>query len=351
MSLPTPPQVRPPAPPWPHPHGPTGRPTAPPPATCPAPLGRQVRVLLIDADAPRSQALAQRLQGLGHAVRVGGQADALAQAALRGHDLVLVNPCRGPGADPAASADLWWQLRALRQHAPRLPVVVLHPGADSTDRTLALEMGADAVLDGHEPPRELQARIGALLRHRQPAPASAGGLGWRLDPVTRQAWLPNGRSVALSAAEYRLLRCFVLHAGRTLDRPQLMDLALSADAQQLDRSVDLLVSRLRRRLADAGAPAGCIQTVRGNGYRFLPQGTADDRPNATQASGCPNIPNATDEATGVPRSTHTSPRMSNAQHTRHAALTAGGDHDSTGKALGASRARLPDGAARARTPG
>ncbi|MEK8049496.1 response regulator transcription factor [Ideonella sp. DXS22W] len=246
------------------------------------------RVLVVDPDARMQQWLAQCLRPHGHRVHTTTEAEAIALAPARGFDLVLMSPRATTARDARAGhggGDAWQRLRGLRDAAPRLPVIVLQPHADATDRAVALELGADAVVDGECGPRELRARVSALLRrHREDRlglpPEARGSGGWRLDPARRGVHTPPSapepdaappeRFIPLSPSEFRLLRALMQRPGRPLGRSELLELALGAAHAQRDRSIDLLVSRLRRTLGDDPVSPRLIRTVRGQGYCFLP---------------------------------------------------------------------------------
>jgi two-component system OmpR family response regulator len=161
--------------------------------------------------------------------------------------------------------------RELRAHST-LPVVMLTARGEETDRIVGLEMGADDYLPKPFNPRELLARIKAVLRrsHAVPPaamPAEARRLhfaGWTLELARRQLLSASGVVVPLSGGEYRLLRIFLDRPQRVLSRDQLLELSHGREASPYDRSIDVQVGRLRRRLDDEAA--SLIQTVRGEGY-------------------------------------------------------------------------------------
>ncbi len=167
--------------------------------------------------------------------------------------------------------------RYLREHT-ELPVILLTARSEETDRIVGLEMGADDYLTKPFNPRELLARIKAVLRRTTALPpqrssAMAGQCltfeGWKLDVDRHQLVDPEGVEVSLSTAEYRLLLAFLEHAGRVLSRDQLMDLTLGREADAFDRSIDNHVSRLRRKMdPDARSPR-LIKTIRGGGYQWI----------------------------------------------------------------------------------
>ena len=167
------------------------------------------------------------------------------------------------------------ELRAGRHKA--VPVVMLTARSDETDRIVGLEMGADDYVLKPFAARELLARINAVLRRTRMLPpnlqiSEAGKLltfgDWRLNTVGRHLLDKEGTEVALSGAEYRLLRVFIDHPNRVLNRDQLLNLTQGRDAEFFDRSIDLLVSRLRQRLRDDARDPTYIKTVRSEGYVF-----------------------------------------------------------------------------------
>ena len=148
---------------------------------------------------------------------------------------------------------------------------------DQTDRIIGLEMGADDYVTKPFAARELLARIKAVIRRTRMLPpnlqvteaAQMLAFGrWRLDTTARHLLDPEGTVVALSGAEFRLLRVFLDHANRVLSRDQLLNLTQGRDAELFDRSIDLLVSRLRQRLQDDAREQSYIKTVRSEGYVF-----------------------------------------------------------------------------------
>jgi two-component system OmpR family response regulator len=185
-----------------------------------------------------------------------------------GIDLIVLDIML-PGKDGLA---ICRELRA----ASDVPIIMLTAVAEEIDRIVGLEIGADDYLPKPFNPRELLARIRALLRRSAGAPRrgddSAQALlrfaGWTLDLGRRRLLSPEGALVTLSTGEYELLRAFVEHPQRILTRDQLLDLARGRSPVPFDRSIDVQVSRLRRKIeSDPRAPT-IIATVRGDGYLF-----------------------------------------------------------------------------------
>jgi two-component system OmpR family response regulator len=229
------------------------------------------RILLVDDDADIRDLLTQYLckQGLrASAVADGRQM----RAFLADHtvDLIVLDLML-PGTDGLALC------RELRSGPHGIPVVMLTARGDEADRILGLEMGADDYLTKPFAARELLARIRSVLRRTRALPPNmqvsepsrclAFG-GWQLDTTGRHLTDVSGTQVALSGAEYRLLRVFLDNPQRVLNRDQLLNLTQGRDAELFERSIDLLVSRLRQRMGDGAREPRYIKTVRNEGYVF-----------------------------------------------------------------------------------
>ncbi len=153
------------------------------------------------------------------------------------------------------------------------PILMLTALGEETDRIIGLEIGADDYLPKPFNPRELLARIKAILRrtgNRQPAERIEGRhlkfAGWELDPDRRLLTHDDGREVSLTTAEFRLLQVFLARPRFVLSREQLLDLTSGREAHVFDRTIDNQVSRLRRKIEDDPAHPAIITTVRGGGY-------------------------------------------------------------------------------------
>jgi two-component system OmpR family response regulator len=224
-----------------------------------------VRCLVVDDDEEIRRPLAAFLATFGFAVETAPDGRTMRRLlGAGGHDVVVLDLM----LPDENGLDLCRWLRAER---PGLPVIVLTALGDPASRVVGLELGADDYVAKPFEPRELVARIHAVLRRAQGGgrDASAAAVvrfgGWRFDRVRRQLHARDGVVVALSAAEFRLLSAFVEHAGRVLTREQLLDLTRAPGLDVSDRSVDLAVSRLRGKL---GADAALVRTLRGEGYLF-----------------------------------------------------------------------------------
>lgn len=219
------------------------------------------RLLIIDDDDRIRDLLAEYLGGRGFEVETAADGS-LGLQALRGgsFDLVVLDVMM-PGKDG------FEVLRELRSDSS-LPVIMLTARGDDFDRIVGLELGADDYLPKPFNPRELLARIQAVLRRSgasdsPDASVSAGPL--RVDPDRREVRL-DGELLDLTTTEFEILRILVANAGRVIPRERLMELARGAEYAAFDRSVDVHVSHIRRKLGDDPRRPRFIKTVRGVGY-------------------------------------------------------------------------------------
>jgi two-component system OmpR family response regulator len=223
--------------------------------------------LLVEDDPEICALLAEYLGRFGMAVTVAPTAASLwQQLRARAFDIVLLDLMLpdGHGLDLCAE---------LRRHRPT-PVIMLTAQGDPASRIVGLELGADDYLPKPFEPRELVARIHAVLRRTGAVPAHAASpegrsmcfRGFRFDRVQRQLLTPAGLLVQLSGAEFRLLDALATRAGQVLSREQLVGLSQADGGDVSARSVDLTISRLRQKLGQAGDEVDMIRTVRGEGY-------------------------------------------------------------------------------------
>lgn len=219
----------------------------------------QPRLLLVEDD-PELQDLVPRLLAReGFAVRVAGDGAACDRAiAAERPDLVILDLML-PGEDG---------LSICRRLGGAFPVLMLTARGEDIDRIVGLELGADDYLPKPFNPRELVARIRAVLRRARPADDPAPGRvlafeGWRLALDARVLTGPDGAEVPLTSGEFELLAVFVRHARRVLSRDQLLEMTQGRSHDPFDRSIDVQVSRLRKKIDPA-----LIRTVRNGGYVF-----------------------------------------------------------------------------------
>ena len=227
----------------------------------------QDHILVVDDDPEIRQLLKAYLEKNGFQVSTAGEGNGMWQALDRSRIDLIVLDLMLPGVD---GMELCRTLRARS----RIPVIMLTARGDEMDRILGLEMGADDYLAKPFSARELLARIKVVLRRVRDLPVDPLAdtpdrlrfSGWELDTRTQNLRSPDGVIVPLSHAEYRLLHVFLTHPNRALTRDQLLDLTQGRDGGPFDRSIDVLVGRLRRRLGDDARQPTLIKTLRGRGY-------------------------------------------------------------------------------------
>ena len=226
-----------------------------------------MRILLVDDDAELCNLLSEFLRREGFTVEceLEGQGG-LRKASAGGMDLVVLDVML-PGLDGFEI------LRRLRPHS-KIPVIMLTARGEDVDRIVGLELGADDYLPKPFNPRELAARIRAVLRrYENRPPPSAGRVeinGVALDPASREV-VVQGKRVELTTFEFDILEMLMRSAGRVLSRDRLMENFYNRKATAFDRSIDMHISHLRKKI-EHGEPL--IKTIRGVGYQFCR--TAED---------------------------------------------------------------------------
>ncbi|WP_420475005.1 response regulator [Noviherbaspirillum sp. ST9] len=225
------------------------------------------RILIVDDDREISSLLAEYLEKNGYRTSTAGDGKAMWKALDDQRIDLIVLDLNLPGDD---GLTLCRNLRARSS----IPVIMLTARGEPVDRILGLEMGADDYVPKPFEPRELFARIRSVLRRTQAAPVSSEApesqmvhfAGWTMDTTARHLINPQGVVVALSGAEFRLLKIFLDHANRVLSRDQLLNMTAGRDADPFDRSIDLQISRLRQKLGEDARSPQIIKTVRNEGY-------------------------------------------------------------------------------------
>ncbi len=224
------------------------------------------RILMVDDDPGILDVVSDFLGKHGYLVETAGDAREMEQALERGPVDLIVLDVMLPGEDGLSIA------KRLSGEGP--PIIMLSAIGEDTDRIIGLELGADDYLAKPCNPRELLARVRAVLRRaEQRGQANNIGAGcefagWRLDLVRRELRSPPGVVVNLSSGEFSLLRAFVERPQRVLTRDQLLDFARGPDSDAFDRAIDVQISRLRRKLDDGGGGTDLIRTIRNEGYMF-----------------------------------------------------------------------------------
>lgn len=220
-------------------------------------------LLIVDDDASIRDALSAFLQRHGYRVRSVEDAQAMDRALASAPVDLVVLDLMMPGEDGLSVC------RRLGQRG--VPILMLSAMGEATDRVVGLEVGADDYLAKPFEPRELLARVRALLRRHamdDDGVRSVRFAGWQFSFAERILLDPSGHALALTLGEASLLHAFTSQPGRILSRDRLMDVAWDKSAESFDRAVDLQVSRLRRKLAERDDEP-LIETLRGQGYRFL----------------------------------------------------------------------------------
>ncbi|MEE1922004.1 response regulator [Pseudomonas sp. 148P] len=222
-------------------------------------------ILLVDDDQEIRELLQAFLSRCGFEVRAVADGAGFRQALdAEGCDLAILDVM-------LPDEDGFSLCRWVRQHPrqARVPIIMLTASSDEVDRVIGLEMGADDYLGKPFSPRELQARIKALLR-RAGFQAPGGEVlafdDWRLDTISHRLFHRDGEEVILSGADFALLKLFLDHPQQILDRDTIGNATRGREPMPLDRIVDMAVSRLRQRLRDTDKPPRLIRTVRGSGY-------------------------------------------------------------------------------------
>lgn len=222
------------------------------------------RLLIVDDDRALCALLKDYLEREGFVVDVAHDSESglaqLQNPATRPELLIL--DVMMPGRDGLET------LRELRlKH--RLPVIMLSAKGEPVDRVVGLELGADDYLTKPCLPRELLARIRAQLRRNAPSAATSLQVGvLRLEPSERRAYVA-GQELTLTGAEFQLLLALAQRAGELVDKATLTRMALGRELERFDRSIDVHVSRLRHKLAEASAQSPRIDSVRGAGYSLV----------------------------------------------------------------------------------
>jgi|SRR5665213_2964279 len=231
-------------------------------------------ILVVDDQKEICEVVQQYLSSEGYRVSVANEGDGMRRVLAQGAvDLVILDLML-PGEDGLTLA------RALREDSD-VGIIILTGRGETVDRIIGLEMGADDYLPKPFHLRELLARVKSVLRRVSartgtPEKAAAAGrakarfAGWHLDLSTRELMSPEGGEVRLTTGEFDLLAAFVNNANQVLSRDRLLDLARNREAGPFDRTIDVQVGRLRRKLESDPEKPTIIKTVRGTGYIFTP---------------------------------------------------------------------------------
>jgi DNA-binding response OmpR family regulator len=238
------------------------------------------RILVIDDDVELCSLVSEYLEPEGFQVESAPDGNRGLEQALSGEHLLVVLDVMLPGLNG------FEVLRRLRDKS-RIPVLLLTARGEDVDRIVGLEIGADDYLPKPFNPRELVARIRAILRRTRASERVGSGQPSELlrvgevelDPGTRTV-LQKGKPVELTSVEFNLLHVLLREAGRVVPRERLVDIVLSRKFSPFDRSIDMHISKIRKKLGDSDSGVDHIKTVRGVGYIF----TRPQEPGSGKAS-------------------------------------------------------------------
>lgn len=238
-------------------------------------MSAEPHIAIVEDDSEIRELVSARLRREGFTCTPctgGAELDALL---ARAHIDLIVLDIMMPGEDGLSIC------RRMAGDPDRPPIIILSAKGDDIDRIVGLEVGADDYLAKPFNPRELVARIRAVLRRGRTAPLADIAPdahdqpreiywfeGWTLDVDARALTSPNGDGVELSNGEFALLTAFAQRPKRVLSREQLLDWTRGRDAAPVDRAIDVQLSRLRRKLGDDPRAPALIRTIRGDGYIF-----------------------------------------------------------------------------------
>jgi two-component system response regulator CpxR len=222
------------------------------------------RILVIDDDVELCSLVTEYLEPEGFQVEAVHDGEQGLERALTGDHLLVVLDVMLPKMN---GFDVLRRMRATS----RMPVLLLTARGEDVDRIVGLEIGADDYLPKPFNPRELVARIRAILRRTRATEGSPGDVlrvgNVELNPATRTV-LQDGNSVELTSVEFNLLQVLLQEAGQVVSRERLVDSVLGRKFSPFDRSIDMHVSKVRKKLGDTDGGADYIKTVRGVGYIF-----------------------------------------------------------------------------------
>ncbi len=231
------------------------------------------KILMVDDDLRMRELLQRYLTEQGFTIQAVSDSVEMDNVLKHEHVDLLVLDLMLPGEDGLAIC------RRIRSSGNMMPIIMLTARGDEVDRIIGLEMGADDYLPKPFNPRELLARINAIMRRQSLTPPSAPGLDsesikfgeFIFSPSTRSL-SKNGENITITSGEYALLKVFVDNPRQPLSRDRLMQLARGRELDVFDRSIDVQVSRLRRLIESDPSHPRFLQTMWGFGYVFIPDG-------------------------------------------------------------------------------
>ena len=232
-------------------------------------MSQTATLLVVDDEPELCEILVEYFSDQGFSISSACDAIAARDAFARGAPDLVILDIRMPGEDGLSLA------RWVRNQHKRVGIIMLTTAADVVDRVVGLEMGADDYVPKPFDLRELLARVKSVLRRRDEAARPSGGMGrvrfgiCELDLGMHKLFDAAGRELPITAMEFELLRVFVENPDRALNRDQIMELAHQRDWDVYDRSIDLRIMRLRRKVERNPEIPEVIKTVRGVGYMYV----------------------------------------------------------------------------------
>lgn len=226
-------------------------------------------ILVVDDDPRILRLVGHYLRREGYSVQPATSAHEARELLSHAPPALMILDVGLPGEDGFTFA------RDMRSQT-NIPIIMLTGRSETVDKVVGLELGADDYITKPFEERELLARIRSLLRRYQataPVPAKAGGGiacfdGWRLDLTRHELFAPTGENIYLTSHEFRLLQAFVLRPNRVLSRDELMDQIAGRDWNPMDRSIDVLIAKLRKKIEPNPAQPTLIKAIRGEGYKL-----------------------------------------------------------------------------------
>jgi DNA-binding response OmpR family regulator len=234
-------------------------------------------ILIVDDDQEIRELLKEYLTRAGFDVLTASDGVEMYQQLAQSTPELIILDIMMPGDD---GFSLCQQIRRKSQ----VPIIMLTAASDEADRVIGLELGADDYIAKPFSPRELMARIKALLRRaefRQPEKEVATGrklkfAGWTLDTRTQLLTHDDGSGIDLTGSDFILLHLFLQHPGQILDRDTISDATRGRESLPMERGIDVQISRLRQKLGDNGKGPRIIKTIRGSGYMLIADVVAED---------------------------------------------------------------------------
>jgi two-component system OmpR family response regulator len=230
-------------------------------------MAARISVLLVEDDAEIGELISRYLENNAMSVKLVTNGEAMDDEFANSDFDILILDLNLPGEDGFSIC------RRVRS-GKDIPIVIVTAQDEDVDKILGLEMGADDYVVKPFNPRELLARIRAVLRRSEPQrPAEEDSprqayqfLGWRIDLLSREVVSPKGMKVAMTGAEFDLLHAFCENPNRVLTRDQLINMTHGPTTGPFERSIDVLISRLRQKLENDPKNPSIIQTIRSEGY-------------------------------------------------------------------------------------